>query len=273
MSRAALQTHDEIRDMAGSGEALSDARRMLMRCLGKARGSHCALFLDVDGTLLDIADTPSGVIVPATLIETLAALHGRLDGALALVSGRSIEILDQLFEPLRLPAAGCHGAQWRGQPGQEPHENSYSFPQSLRERLRTLAATYPDVFVEEKPHGWALHYRKAPEAASALERALRALLDNCEMQALRLLPGKMVFEIVGPLSDKSRAVERFLAVPPFAGRRPVYVGDDVTDEPALALVQRIGGIGMAVGDPRPGAAAVFHDPAEVRRALAALLAP
>jgi trehalose 6-phosphate phosphatase len=240
----------------------------LVRALDDPR-YPCALFLDVDGTLLDIAGSPAAVIVPDGLRATLQSLHHRLGGALALVSGRPIEDLDRLFAPLCLPAAGAHGAQWRLRAGEAVGRKAGKpLPGEVRRRLLALAGAHDGVLAEDKGTSLALHYRAAPAARAALLAGLEEILAGPEGVELRFLPGKMVFEVLTGGYDKAAAVERLLAEAPFAGRRPIFVGDDVTDEPALAAMPALGGLAFSVGRLLPGAAAVFGSPEALRSALA-----
>lgn len=232
------------------------------------RSADCALFLDVDGTLLDIAESPDAVTVPRELRLALETLHRRLGGALALVSGRPLDSLDRLFAPLRLPACGGHGSHWRSHadaPARQ--ETSASLAAPVRERLQHLVQAHAGLLGEDKGSSFALHYRAAPAAGPALASALNVLLDGPDGAGLRLLPGKMVFEVIAHASDKAQAVRRFLDGAPFAGRRPLFIGDDVTDEPALAMMPGLGGLALSVGRLLPGASAAFVDAAQVRAAL------
>lgn len=251
--------------IAVRGDASASAR--LDDWLGDPR-QGCALFLDVDGTLLDIAESPDKVRVPRALRAALESLHRRLGGALALVSGRPVDDLDRLFAPLLLPACGGHGAHWRARAG-EPlcHETAATLAAPVRERLHALARAHAGILTEDKGSSFALHYRAAPAAGQSLAAALHGLLSEPEGAGLRLLPGKMVFEVIAHGGDKAQAIRRFLEVAPFAGRRPLFIGDDVTDEPALAMMPGLGGLALAVGRPLPGASAVFADAAAVRAAL------
>lgn len=232
------------------------------------RGQGCALFLDVDGTLLDIAESPAAVCVPRELCSALECLHRRLGGALALVSGRPVDDLDRLFAPLLLPACGGHGAHWRTC-AEEPlrHAAVATLSAPVRERLHALARRHAGVLAEDKGSSLALHYRAAPAAGQALASALHALLSEPAGAGLRLLPGKMVFEVIAHDCDKAQAIRRFLALVPFAGRRPLFIGDDLTDEPALAMMPGLGGLALSVGRLLPGASAAFDNPAAVRAAL------
>ena len=252
-------------DHAACGDASASTRLNLW--LG-ARGQPCALFLDVDGTLLDFAESPTAVQVPGELRSALDCLHRLLGGALALVSGRSVTVLDQLFAPLRLPACGGHGAHWRVHADEPLHYAANArLAGSVRQRLQALAERHAGVLVEDKGSSLALHYRTAPTAGPLLAAALHALLAGPAGTGLRLLPGKMVLEVIGHEGDKAQAIQRFLRLRPFAGRRPLFIGDDVTDQPALALMPALGGLAQSVGCLLPGAQAAFADPAEVRAAL------
>lgn len=253
-----------LSDSTGGDEA---AGVLLARALAD-RDRPCALFLDVDGTLLDIAASPDAVTVPPALPDALDALHRQLHGALALVSGRTVDTLDRLFAPARLPAAGSHGAHWRHRAGGAVQACGGALPRQVRARLLALARQQPGVQAEDKGSSVALHYRAAPQARAALAAALDALLAGPDGGELRLLPGKMVFEVLRHGQDKAAAVRRFLAIAPFAGRRPVFVGDDVSDAPALAAVAALDGLALSVGTHLPGAAAAFATPGAVRSALA-----
>lgn len=213
----------------------------------------CALFLDVDGCLLEIAPTPDSVIVPADLPPVLAQWHRELGGAIALVSGRSIAQLDALFHPMVLPAAGLHGAELRGaRTADPPHP-----PTALRDILahaRDVAGAWPGAFIEDKGAAIALHWRGAPAAEPAM-RAF-ALAALAQLPGYELQEGKSVIEVRPPGGNKGDAIAAFLAIPPFAGRVPVFLGDDRTDEPGFAVVNAIGGVSAFVGPMRRGATTV-----------------
>ncbi len=231
-----------------------------------------ALFLDVDGTLLDFAITPEAVEVPPDLIDNLGALRRILGGALALVSGRSIAALDRLFAPLRLPAAGQHGAELRNEVGSEM--TGVAPPRHLAAviaRLRDFAANHPGIVVEDKGVSVAVHYRQVPRYRGAVEAAARAAIgtDSTEME---MIPAAMAFDIKPRSADKGQALAWFMRRPPFAGRLPVFIGDDRTDEDGFAAVAAHGREGRAghaiqVGN-RPRAAR-WHipAPADLRRWL------
>ena len=230
-----------------------------------------ALLFDVDGTLIDIAPRPDAVVVPDDLRQSLALLAKATDGALALVSGRPIADLDRLFAPLVLPAIGGHGAEMRRTPGQAV-EASAPLPEGLRRQLAAARAIDPGILIEDKGYSLALHYRVAPQAQTRLRRHIDSVCAKFPGEALEVLLGKALFEVKRPGISKGEAVGRLMARAPFAGRRPVFVGDDVTDESVFAQLPALGGMGFAVGRPFDGIAGIFGSPAELRRALAALAA-
>lgn len=243
-----------------------------------------ALFLDVDGTLLDISRRPEDVIVPDNLLPMLNSAWQALQGAMALVSGRAIADLDRLFAPLRLPAAGQHGIELRLEPdGPASIMPARPVGAALREAVAGLARKYPGVELEDKGMTLAVHYRAVPRSGGVLSRALHRLLAR-EGEGIALCRGKMVLELRDARYTKASAVEAFLQRPPFAGRLPVFVGDDITDEDGFAAVERHGGIAMPVGRAYraanrrhatvgPERRSTFAEPADVRKWLATLASP
>lgn len=214
--------------------------------------SSTALFLDFDGTLVDFADTPDAVKVPATLISLLRGLQALLEGALAIVSGRQIDVLDQFLAPLRLPLAGEHGLQRRTAAGRMLQQHG---PDSslVLQACRSLAAQHPALLVEQKMAAVALHYRRAPELEALCRDTLgRALQGQTQFE---LLEGKLVVEAVPAHANKGHAIDAFLSEPPFCGRAPVFAGDDRTDESGFCTVQARGGHAIKVG---PGATLARH---------------
>jgi trehalose 6-phosphate phosphatase len=205
-----------------------------------------ALFLDVDGTLLEIAATPAAVCVPRRTLQVLAALQQRLDGAVALVSGRSIAELDRLFAPLTLAAAGVHGAERRDASGNAQRRDDLEALAPARRLLTDWSARHEGTLVEDKHAALALHYRSAPElelaARQVAAEALAALPPGFHIQE-----GKKVLEIKADGASKGHAIEAFMEESPFRGRVPVFVGDDLTDEDGFAVVNRRGGHSIAVG--------------------------
>jgi trehalose 6-phosphate phosphatase len=227
-----------------------------------------ALFLDVDGTLLDIAPCPDAVTVPQGLRETLSELHRRLDGALALISGRAITDIDRIFAPLKLPAAGQHGAERRARPEGAiiPAAGGADFG-ALLARLKPFAAAHPGVLIEPKGFSVAVHCRNAPDAlheAGALVAQAAAESGG----ALEVLPAHGGFDVKLKGASKRHAVESFMAETPFKGRIPVFAGDDATDEDALVAVRARGGHAICVGGAAASQATLrAAGPAELRRWL------
>lgn len=206
-----------------------------------------ALFLDVDGTLIEIAETPDGVVVDARVIEILAALDRRFEHAVALVSGRSIEFLDGLFAPLHLTAAGLHGLERRDPAGKMVRPNgAVAGLDRVREAFGDFARRDPGLMIEDKTYSVALHFRRAPALADEAE-ALACRLGAELGDDLILQRGKMVLEFRPRGPHKGDVVDAFMAVPPFAGRVPVFIGDDVTDEDGFAAVNRLSGLSVRVG--------------------------
>lgn len=224
----------------------------------------CALFLDFDGTLVDIASHPQAVIVPAGLPDTLARAREMLGGAVAVVSGRPIEQIDRFLSPLVLSVAGVHGAERRRADGSLTWLAVHPL-HAVDEAVRALVRAHPALFVETKRGSIALHYRQAPHLQALCQATMQALVERSP--GLTLLCGKMVVEAKPSRASKSQAIESFLTEPPFAGRTPVFVGDDVTDEPGFASVQRLGGWGVKVGEgPTIARARVAH-PGAMREAM------
>ncbi|HVZ42661.1 MAG TPA: trehalose-phosphatase [Ramlibacter sp.] len=229
----------------------------------------CALFLDFDGTVVDIAPQPEAVRVPAPLLDTLAMLRDYLGGAVAVISGRPIEQIDALLEPLKLPLAGVHGAERRGAGGEVTLLSTH--PLELVEQAAVaLAREHPGLLIETKRGSLALHYRQAPALEALCVATMQAAVE--QSPGLTLLRGKMVVEAKPGGASKGRAIEAFMKEPPFAGRVPLFIGDDVTDEVGFSTVQRLGGLGIKVGDGHTVAWRRLRDPAQLRDELRAALA-
>ncbi len=204
-----------------------------------------ALFLDIDGTLLDIAPTAQEVVVSKQLVQDLGRLHDKLGGALAFISGRTIDDIDKLFAPLRLPSSGAHGAEWRLSP-QGSVKSTASLPETLRLEFAEVFANTKGVRVEDKVVTLAVHYRQSLEKAEEIEKTLAALIGKSKID-LTLIRGRKVFEIAQPTHDKGQALERLMKTAPFKGRRPVFLGDDITDLSAIGACLKNGGIAARVG--------------------------
>lgn len=206
--------------------------------------SHWALFLDLDGTLLDIAPAPDRVVVPNDLIHDLAAGSVALGGALAIVSGRPLAEVDSLLAPLRLPGAGEHGAVVR-LPSGGRDELDDQVPHDWIEALTAAAANKNGVLVERKVHSVVVHYRRAPQLEGFFKQFCIELTQS-ETSKFEVLQGKMAVEIRPRTVTKARAVELLMQVDPFRGRKPVFVGDDVTDEDGFRAAKALGGHGLDV---------------------------
>lgn len=201
---------------------------------------ECALFLDFDGTLVDFADHPSAIVVPARVRDVLAALSERTGGALAIVTGRDIDDVDQFLEPLKLPVAGVHGLLRRTGEGARRDAAAVKGPQlaNVIARLDAFVTRDDGLLLERKPGAVALHFRRAPNLAAACETAMDEALSGVE--GFKVVAGKAVIEARVAGHDKGTAIAAFLDEPPFAGRRPVFAGDDVTDEDGFAVVNACG---------------------------------
>jgi trehalose 6-phosphate phosphatase len=242
------------------------ATRAMQRPRPPVPDDDWALFLDVDGCLVDFAGAPDEVVVPPGLREGLSSLSRRLDGALALVSGRSLQALDDLLWPLRLPTVGMHGLERRSRDRLVPVPHTNPDLRRMLAKARAIARRHPRAIVEDKGSGFALHWRAAPDA----EAELRAFAGEAarHLPGHRLQQGDHVVELLPAGGDKGRAIEELLAEAPFAGRFPAHVGDDLTDEAAFRVVNARGGASVLVGN-REGSEARYglRDPAAVREWL------
>lgn len=216
-----------------------------------------AIFLDFDGTLVHIVERPELVHAPPSLLATLRDTHAALHGALALVTGRAIASLDALLTPLRLPCAGVHGTEFRDDGGTIDTVPVPELPSSVRRRIAELAAADPRLLLEDKGHGIALHFRQAPEQEQRISAAMQEISAQLGPD-FTIQDGKMVVELRPSGANKGTAVERFMSRPPFAGRRPVFVGDDITDEDAFGVVNDMGGYSIKVGERQPGSVAGYE---------------
>ena len=203
-----------------------------------------AVFLDFDGTLVDLAETPDTVVVAPGLVQVLASLAERLQGRLAIVSGRPIAQIDAMLAPLKLPVAGVHGAERRDYNGQLHVAKAPSL-NAAQLILRALVLAHDGLLLEEKRGALALHYRLAPGLRVQCEQAMEAAL--IASPGTVLLHGKMVLELKPATVNKGSAVAEFLQEEPFKDCLPVFVGDDTTDEAGIAYAQQLGGIGVKVG--------------------------
>jgi trehalose 6-phosphate phosphatase len=231
-----------------------------------------AFLLDVDGTLLDLAPTPREVRVPPGLRETLARLWQRSGGAVAFVSGRQIDELDLIFSPLQLPAVGCHGAELR--PVADGEISRFGELAPLDPRIKrsfaTIAEIGPGIILEDKDYSLAIHYRLAPDKGRAVLQAATALLADMSDCPIELLPGKFMIEVKQVGFDKSTGVRELMKFAPFTGRRPILLGDDVTDENMFRVAPEYDGVAISVGARLAGVSHHFDEPTTVRRWLTEL---
>ncbi|MGQ0547719.1 MAG: trehalose-phosphatase [Betaproteobacteria bacterium] len=231
-----------------------------------------AFFLDLDGTLFEIRPTPQQVERDAEEVRLVARLNDAAGGAVALISGRGIASIDALFAPLKLAAAGQHGAERRDSSGSL---NKVNLPKRKLDKaaaaIASFAASHEGLLFENKGLSMALHYRLAPHLADAAHAAVRkaaaALDGSVEVQG-----GKMVAELKPAGYDKGRAIEQFMREPPFAGRVPLFIGDDLTDEHGFRVVNRLGGHSIKVGEGPSAARWRMQAPATVLSWLAEGLA-
>ncbi len=204
-----------------------------------------ALFLDFDGTLVDFAETPEGVKVSEELRDLLKQLFSAFDGAMALVSGRSIESLDLLTQLPQFPLAGSHGAEWRWPDG-SCDNLSLDTPEFFQALAQVTEFSHKhELLLEDKKHSFALHFRKQPDLQQLIDRFLAEKIEP--YSSLRVIYGNCVREIQPLGVDKGRAVARFMQRSPYRTRRPCYLGDDTTDEDAFAWVNNQQGISVKVG--------------------------
>ncbi|OKO72030.1 trehalose phosphatase [Bradyrhizobium sp. NAS96.2] len=231
-----------------------------------------AVLLDIDGTLLDLAPTPREVWVPPELATTLKQLHERTGGALALVSGRSLNDIDLIFAPEVFPAIGGHGAEMRLQPDSEAvAAHAPPLDKELKRRLAAIAKLSPGILLEDKGYSLALHYRLAPQAEKAIYEAVSLIRAELPNAPIEVLPGKSVCEIKHSGFTKATGVLELMTHEPFRGRRPFFIGDDVTDETVFAIMPDYEGLAFSVGRRATGVAGHFDGPGDVRAFLARLL--
>jgi trehalose 6-phosphate phosphatase len=205
-----------------------------------------AILLDVDGTIIELAPTPLDVRVPPSLLKTLRGLKARSSGATALVSGRTLSDLDLIFAPLQLAAIGGHGAEFRPATG-APTRRSHADPldPALKRELEAITAADPGLLFEDKGYSLALHYRLAPDKGPFVHAAVAAVCARAS-QALEVLDGTFVVEVKRLGFSKGTAVRELMSYPPFAGRRPIFVGDDTTDQSAFAVMPQYRGLAISV---------------------------
>lgn len=223
-----------------------------------------ALFLDLDGTVLDIAARPEEIVIPAGLAKILRRIEAGFGGALAVITGRPVADVDRFLTPFTPIVAGVHGAQLRVSGEGETRTIAKPLEPALIQAVACFALVFPGVLVEPKGQSIAVHYREVPEAEPEIEAGLLRLLERTA-DHLILLKGRRVLEIVPGSVSKGEALATLMGLPVFAGRRPVMIGDDASDEAAFAVAQRLGGWGLKVaGEHFAESKATFQAPVETR---------
>jgi len=229
------------------------------------------LLFDVDGTLLDLAPRPENVCVPATLRENLARLDLLCGGAVALVSGRKLAIIDRLFLPLSLTTIGAHGAELQRTPGGPVEQCAPPLAERVRKAFAGLGDLDPRIVVEDKTYTLAFHCRAARDRCAELVQLAGERLKPFQPEFV-MLCGKDIVEVKSAAFSKGTALRKLLAASPFKGRRPIYCGDDTTDEDAFVALSDFGGVGVSVGHRMAGAAFTVPAPADIRNWLAGIAA-
>jgi trehalose 6-phosphate phosphatase len=257
---------DRTQEEAGEPQAAALPRSLVPHL------SRTAILLDIDGTLLDLAPTPREVWVPPDLAANLNRLLERTSGALALVSGRSLNDIDLIFAPELFPAVGGHGAEMRlSIDGEAVATHAPPMDKELKRRLASIARLSPGILLEDKGYSLALHYRLAPHAETAIYEAVSLIRADLPNAPIEVLPGKCVCEIKHSGFTKASGVRELMTHEPFKGRRPLFIGDDVTDESVFAIMPDFDGLAFSVGRRAQGVAGLFDSPSDVRKFLASLL--
>ncbi|UPK35568.1 trehalose-phosphatase [Bradyrhizobium sp. 186] len=234
--------------------------------------NEIAILLDVDGTLLELMPTPREVWVPPGLSNTLNRLVERTSGALALVSGRSLNDLDLIFAPDVYCGVGGHGAEMRLSVDNEADDvHAPPMDKELKRRLAAIAKLSPGILLEDKGYSLALHYRLAPHAERAIYESVSLIRADLPNAPIEVLPGKFVCEIKHSGFTKASGVRELMKHEPFMGRRPIFIGDDVTDETVFAIMPDMDGLSFSVGRRAIGVNGHFDAPSDVRTFLARLL--
>jgi trehalose 6-phosphate phosphatase len=231
--------------------------------------NECAILLDVDGTILDLAPTPPEVWVPPSLRQAISRLSERTGGAVALVSGRSLDELDLLFSPLQLPAVGGHGAEFRLQAGgRRSLRRAVPLDPALKRKFAKVTELGPGILLEDKGYSLALHFRLAPDLEARIEAAVGRIYAENPAAPIEILHGKSVLEIKQSGFSKGSGVRELMRHPPFLDRHPIFIGDDVTDESVFEIIPEFHGLAFSVGRMVAGVNGHFEKPEAVRGWLA-----
>lgn len=238
-----------------------------------AQLDRCALLFDIDGTLIDLAETPDAVVVPPDLLYSLETLLKRTGGALALVSGRAIDNIDLIMSPAKFPAVGGHGAEMRLSVSAADARDLRVplMDEHLKRRFKAIADLDPGILLEDKGYSLALHYRLAPHMERKIHDFVGKLRAELLAAPIEILGGKFVVEIKAEGISKATAVRELMTKPPFAGRHPIFLGDDITDETVFGIMPDLNGLAYSVGRKAHGVAGHFDSPTDVRAWIASLL--
>ncbi len=228
----------------------------------------CAILLDIDGTILDLAPSPQQVWVPTGLRQTLARLDQLTGGALALVSGRSLNDIDLIFSPLQLAGIGGHGVELRAIAGGEALMRAKPLSATLKRKLASVSELGPGILAEDKGYSLALHYRMAPDKGAEVRAAVDKICAETQSGLVEILRGKLVVEIKPAGINKANAVCELMKRAPFTDRNPIFIGDDTTDEPVFGIISQFGGLSFSVGRVVPDVNGHFEKPESVRAWLA-----
>jgi trehalose 6-phosphate phosphatase len=231
-----------------------------------------AILLDIDGSILDLAPSPRQVSVPAELRRTLIRLVEHTGGAVALVSGRAIADIDLIFAPLRLAAIGVHGAEMRISGEARVQTQTAPLSQALKRKLAAISEFAPGILVEDKSYSLALHYRLAPEKGPELLETVAEICADAPEEPVEILKGKLVVDVKPAGINKGTAVSELMRHAPFAGRQPIFIGDDTTDLPVFSIIPKFGGRAYSVGGIVADVDGHFDGPKNVRVWLARIAA-
>jgi len=226
-------------------------KKKLVKLMIKKR---LAVFLDIDGTLIDFANKPNEIIVPKNLKHLLYYLNNKLEGTLALISGRMIVDIERIFNPLKFYSSGSHGIEYKDSFKKYIICNNKNIPKKIKKELSNFAKTYPGSFIEDKKFSIAFHYRNIPNIKL---KAFKAISNFTQNSNYKILQGNHVIELIPTNIDKGKAIAYFMKKPQFSKKIPIFIGDDYTDEFGFKFINDIGGISVKVGNEKNTSANFF----------------